>query len=136
VRRPAWLRKAAGAAGTVGLAWLVWIAGGLLWFLLLVVLLPLVWLRGLAPYRLSFRKFYFDEIYDWTIVRPLRGLARCSAWFDRRVVDGLVDFVGRVPPALGALARPMQMGLVQFYALAMALGLLAMVAATFWMFDR
>ena len=45
------------------------------------------------------------------------------------VVDALVDLVGAVPKLLGGLFRPVQNGLVQFYALAMVLGLLVFLLA-------
>ena len=41
---------------------------------------------------------------------------------DQWLVDGLVNFIGRVPPAMGSLMRSLQTGMVQFYALAMVLG--------------
>jgi len=63
------------------------------------------------------------------IVRPLCGVARLAAWFDRRVIDALVDACGRLPALLGAVVRPIQNGLIQFYALAMVLGLLALLGA-------
>jgi len=40
-----------------------------------------------------------------------------------------VNLAGQIPPAIGTLMRPLQMGLVQFYALAMVLGVLILVAA-------
>jgi NADH-quinone oxidoreductase subunit L len=39
------------------------------------------------------------------------------------VIDGLVDLFAQVPSFLGVLFRPIQNGLVQFYALLMILGL-------------
>ena len=42
---------------------------------------------------------------------------------DTNWVDGLVDLTGKLPGATGELFRPIQNGLVQFYALAMVLGL-------------
>ena len=60
-------------------------------------------------------------------MQPLLGVARLAAWFDRCVIDALVDFCGRLPSLLGAALRPAQNGVVQFYALAMALGLLALL---------
>jgi NADH-quinone oxidoreductase subunit L len=80
-------------------------------------------------YGLSRGKFFVDQIYNVLIVWPLEGLARLLAWIDRRVIDGLVNLVGMLPGALGAALRPMQSGMVQFYALAMALGLLALIGA-------
>jgi len=80
-------------------------------------------------YSLSYGKFFIDPIYNALIVRPLLSLARLAAWFDRHVVDGLVDFCGAVPGRLGAVVRPVQNGMVQFYALVMVLGLLVLVVA-------
>ena len=72
-------------------------------------------------YRLSLHKFYFDELYYIFIVVPVVCLAQFSRFFDWIGVDGLVGFVSRVPGAVAKLARPIQNGLVQFYALSMML---------------
>lgn len=80
-------------------------------------------------YRLSHGKFFIDEIYDGLVVRPLRGLARGAAVFDRYAIDGLVNLVGLVPRVAGGMLRPLQGGLVPFYALAMVLGLLVLIGA-------
>jgi NADH:ubiquinone oxidoreductase subunit 5 (subunit L)/multisubunit Na+/H+ antiporter MnhA subunit len=85
--------------------------------------------KGLWLYRLSLNKFYFDELYAFFIVWPLRGLAALSYVFDRLVVDGLVNFCGWVPRVVGALFRSLQTGMVQFYALAMVLGMLVLFAS-------
>ncbi len=83
--------------------------------------------RLLAPlYWLSYGKLFFDPLYFAFFVWPLEMLAAFSYWFDRKVIDGLVNFVGRVPPWIGAGLRPLQSGLVQFYALAMLWGVLVL----------
>jgi NADH-quinone oxidoreductase subunit L len=82
-----------------------------------------------SPYRLSQNKFYFDEIYQWTIVRPLQALASVSYFVDRWIVDGLVNLCGWLPRVAGVLLRGLQMGLVSFYGLAMTLGVLTLVVA-------
>ena len=47
-----------------------------------------------------------------------------SRFLDWGLIDGLlVSGVGRLPALAGRLPRPIQNGLVQFYALAMTLGL-------------
>jgi NADH-quinone oxidoreductase subunit L len=51
------------------------------------------------------------------------------AWVDRWIVDGAVNFLGRLPTQLGGLMRSLQMGLVPFYGLAMLLGTLILIAA-------
>ncbi|MBN1912554.1 MAG: hypothetical protein JW818_22730, partial [Pirellulales bacterium] len=86
-------------------------------------------MKSLGLYQLSYRKFYFDEIYNGLIVRPLVLIARAFAWLDRWLVDGLVNLVGALPGALGTALRPLQNGLLQFYALVMILGLLVLLAS-------
>ncbi len=83
-------------------------------------------------YQLSRDKFYVDEIYAALIVWPLRIAASVTYFVDRWVVDGLVNAVGRIPPAIGAVLRPLQNGLVQFYALAMVLGVLTLIGVVYW----
>ena len=87
-----------------------------------------------ALYELSYNKFHVDELYDYFLVKPLEGVAQFCRIFDQYVVDSLVDIVGNLPRLLGALFRPVQNGLVQFYALAMVLGLTVfLVALVRWM---
>ena len=74
-------------------------------------------------YQLSLNKFHIDELYDTFLLAPLRGVTVFCRIFDQYVIDGLVDLLGHVPRLLGARFRPVQNGLVQFYALAMVLGL-------------
>src|SRR5262249_44283080 len=46
---------------------------------------------GGGPYRLFLNKWYVDELYDATIVRGTLALTRLGAWFDRTIIDGIVD---------------------------------------------
>jgi NADH-quinone oxidoreductase subunit L len=79
-------------------------------------------------YQWSFHKFYFDELYLY-FVNLAVGLARWAAWVDQYLVDGVVDLVGYLPDRVGQVFRPIQNGLVQFYALAMLLGLTVFILA-------
>jgi NADH-quinone oxidoreductase subunit L len=81
----------------------------------------------LGLYPLSHGKFFFDEIYQGLIVLPLRAVAWLSYLADRVVIDGLVNVCGLLPMLVGAALRPLQNGMVQFYALAMVLGLLVLM---------
>lgn len=98
--------------------------------LLIVLILSTPFLLGnyFSPYRLSSNKFYFDEIYQLTIVFPLKLVASTCYALDRWIVDGLVNLLGRIPVAMGSLLRSLQMGLVQFYALAMVIAILIFAA--------
>lgn len=83
--------------------------------------------RLLGPlYWLSYGKLFFDPIYDAFIVRPLAGLSRLSYWFDRTVIDGLVNSVGRLTLAMAWGLRALQSGMVQFYAIAMLWGVVVL----------
>jgi NADH-quinone oxidoreductase subunit L len=81
-------------------------------------------------YQMSLNKFEVDELYDTFVVRPLLGFAEFCRLIDHYLVDGIVDLIGHVPRLLADfLFRPMQNGLVQFYALAMVLGLTVFLIA-------
>jgi NADH-quinone oxidoreductase subunit L len=89
--------------------------------------------RFLGPLETLFgHKFFLDELYAALVVKPLEFVALLAAWFDRFVVDGLVDGVGRLPLGLGAIIRRLQSGLVQRYAVAGAIGTLLVVLALAW----
>jgi hypothetical protein len=117
------------AARRVGLGWLALLVGDVLLLIALVLSLPLLIGVYISPYRLSLNKFYFDEIYQVLFVWPLSAIAALSYWIDRWIVDGLVNVCGWIPRFVGGLFRSLQTGLMQFYALAMILGLAILLAA-------
>jgi NADH-quinone oxidoreductase subunit L len=66
---------------------------------------------------LSYNKFYFDEIYDHALVRPMKAVARTA----RRVVepdvmDGWVGGVGDLLKGFSIDLRSIQTGLIRDYA--------------------
>jgi NADH-quinone oxidoreductase subunit L len=80
-------------------------------------------------YYWSLNKFYLDELFSFLFVQPCLWLAKAARVIDQYVVDGLVDLVGQLPAYLATLTRPVQNGLVQFYALLMALGIAGFLLA-------
>ncbi len=80
-------------------------------------------------YDYSCHRFYIDEILGLLVVRPLQGLSSLIQLIDLHVVDGLVDWFGQIPGYFGQWFRPVQNGLVQFYALASLLGLVVFILA-------
>ncbi len=42
-------------------------------------------------YKLSYNKWYFDEIYDATFIAGTLALSRILSWFDANVIDGIVN---------------------------------------------
>ena len=45
-------------------------------------------------YTLLYNKYYFDEIYNAIIIKPLLRITDALWWFDANVIDGLVNFSG------------------------------------------
>jgi NADH-quinone oxidoreductase subunit L len=89
--------------------------------------------RYLGPLETLFaNRFYVDQIYAALVVKPLEVVALIAAAFDRHVVDGVVDGIGRLPGVLGAGVRRLQSGLLQRYALAGVMGTLLIVLALAW----
>ncbi len=79
-------------------------------------------------YELSRNKFWFDELYEAGVVRPTLATAASCRWADNWLVDGLVRVIAGTPAFLARLLlRPLQNGLLQFYALSMLLGLLLLL---------
>jgi NADH-quinone oxidoreductase subunit L len=74
-------------------------------------------------------KFYVDEIYDVLIIKPVRLLSQfLTAVVDRGILDGLVNWMGRLPGGLGSQLRYAQSGSQGFYLFIMALGALIFLA--------
>ena len=55
-----------------------------------------------------------------------------AAFIDRFIIDGAVDAIGRIPATLGGIVRRGQSGLLQRYALAGVMGVLAIVVLLAW----
>lgn len=47
-------------------------------------------------YTFLSNKWYFDELYYYTVVKTTIALARALAWFDLHVIDGLVNLTAQV----------------------------------------
>ena len=76
-------------------------------------------------YRLVYNKWYVDEIYEGLIGWPLyfAGQVLWMIW-DELIVDGAVRFVYGFVRGVGGALRYIQTGNVQFYAVAVMLGIL------------
>ncbi|HVQ45853.1 MAG TPA: NADH-quinone oxidoreductase subunit L [Gemmatimonadales bacterium] len=78
-------------------------------------------------WRVVYRKYYVDEIYDAVIVRPLVWLSRVVLWkgVDQGVVDGAaVNGTARVSRGLGWLGSRLQTGQVGIYVVLFLVGAL------------
>ncbi|MCW5980238.1 MAG: NADH-quinone oxidoreductase subunit L [Bryobacteraceae bacterium] len=77
-----------------------------------------------ALYRLVYNKYFVDEIYDATVVRPLIGGSRAVLWrgVDAGVIDGAVNGIAQRSRDLGILLRMFQSGNIRSYAAWVLLG--------------
>jgi NADH-quinone oxidoreductase subunit L len=70
-----------------------------------------------AIYRLVLNKFYVDEIYDMTVVRPVLSSSKSVFWaMDKSIVDGAVNGVATQARAVGRVLRSWQSGSIRTYA--------------------
>jgi NADH-quinone oxidoreductase subunit L len=86
--------------------------------------------RWRSLYDLSLHKWYFDELYDRSFVRPTFSLAQ-GLWkrIDVNVIDAAVNGVARAVAWGGWFLRLTQSGQIQHYALGMALGTVIILTA-------
>ena len=70
--------------------------------------------RGL--HKAAYHRFYIDEVYQFVTHRVIFAcISAPVAWFDRHVVDGLMNLVARVTNGAAYVIRDMQSGCVQRY---------------------
>ncbi|HEY8868818.1 MAG TPA: NADH-quinone oxidoreductase subunit L [Candidatus Limnocylindrales bacterium] len=80
-------------------------------------------------YRASLNKWWFDELNDLLFIRIGGFVAAAAWWFDREVVDGIVNGIGSVTRLSGRGLARFQTGHVQNYALGIAIGLIVMASS-------
>jgi NADH-quinone oxidoreductase subunit L len=123
------------SVGGIGLAWLIYHRK--------TVSADAIASKFKPLYTLLYNKYYFDELYDLIIVRPViaigkflwdfdanfvdgavNGAGRLTVlwsdikqWFDVHIVDGAVNGTGWLVRQGAAWGRHLQTGAVQFYAL-------------------
>ncbi len=67
-------------------------------------------------YTLAYHKFYIDEVYLFITHKIIFGLiSRPVAWFDRHIVDGILNLIGNTTVFFSGSIKKMQSGEVQWY---------------------
>jgi NADH-quinone oxidoreductase subunit L len=80
-------------------------------------------------YELVYHTYYVDEAYAQVVVKPLRALGDLLAdVVEERGIDRLVNGLAELASLAGEGLRRLQTGLVRNYALAMLIGVVAVVA--------
>jgi NADH-quinone oxidoreductase subunit L len=83
-----------------------------------------------AVYRFVYNKYFVDEAYDWTVVRPLIGGSRALLWrvVDAGLIDGTVNGIGAFARGTGGVLRRLQSGNIRTYAAWVVLGSVLVIA--------
>ncbi len=82
-------------------------------------------------YTAAYRKFYVDEIYLFITSKVLFGIiGKGAAWFDKKVVDGLVNTTAEGTGVLSEKIKKLQSGKVQQYAIYF---LVAVIGIAVWL---
>ena len=69
-------------------------------------------------YKTAYHKFYIDEIYIFITQKIVFNLiAKPAAWFDKNVVDGLMNATGNATKDISETIKGFQSGKVQSYAI-------------------
>ena len=69
-------------------------------------------------YKAAYHKFYIDEIYLFITQKIIFNLiGKPAAWFDKNVVDGLMNATGKTTQEISELIKRFQSGKVQQYAI-------------------
>jgi NADH-quinone oxidoreductase subunit L len=85
-------------------------------------------------HKLLLNKYYVDEVYDATIVQPIKVVSTEALWrgFDVKIVDGAVNGAGYLVSGVSIVLRLLQNGSVKTYAASMFAGVVAVLAYYLW----
>src|SRR5207247_3587374 len=90
--------------------------------------------RFAGLHRLLLNKYYVDEIYDATVVAPVRIVSEeaLSKRIDARGIDGAVNGVAEAVGGMSEVLRRAQNGSVRTYAASVFLGVVAILGYYLW----
>jgi NADH-quinone oxidoreductase subunit L len=75
-------------------------------------------------YKLSYHKFYVDEVYDKIFVKPVLYMSDgLYKWIDRFFVDGIVNGAGQLALFLSSIFKGIQTGNIGYYVIVMVAGI-------------
>lgn len=82
-----------------------------------------------AVYKLAYNKFYVDEIYDNTVVKPAYAISNSVMYkiIDVKIIDGIINGFSIVVDGASSIFRKIQTGIVQNYAIVIVIGILLAV---------
>jgi NADH-quinone oxidoreductase subunit L len=86
-------------------------------------------------YKSAYHKFYIDELYLFITKKVLFNIVgRAAAWFDRNIVDGLVNLTGNTTVLVSEGIKKFQSGKVQQYAIIFLGGVILLAVLFIYVF--
>jgi len=85
-------------------------------------------------YRLLLNKYYVDEIYDATVVQPIRIVSQEGLWrgIDVNIIDGAVNGTASIVDGSSSVLRRLQSGSVRAYAGSLFIGVVLILGYYLW----
>jgi len=85
-------------------------------------------------YKLLLNKYYVDEVYDATVVQPIRIVSTEGLWqgIDVHVIDGAVNGTASIVDGSSSLLRRLQTGSVRAYAGSLLIGVVLILGYYLW----
>ena len=87
-------------------------------------------LKGIK--KVIYNKYYVDEIYNIIITKPLNAMSDLFyKFFDKQIIDGLVNGVGTAVIGISSVVRKAQTGHIGVYIFSMVLGIILILFYSF-----
>jgi len=85
-------------------------------------------------HRLLLNKYYVDELYDASVVQPIKAISTEGLWrgVDVNVIDGAVNGTGAIVDGGAAVLRRLQTGSVRTYAGSLLFGVVVILGYYLW----
>ncbi|MGQ4891179.1 MAG: NADH-quinone oxidoreductase subunit L [Candidatus Njordarchaeia archaeon] len=87
--------------------------------------------RGIARFMDAFDHYVVDLLVNAVGYAGL-ALAAASDFFDRYIVDGIVNGIGKLALSIGDKVRRLSIGIVQFYVMLIAIGMIMVILVSFF----
>jgi NADH-quinone oxidoreductase subunit L len=89
--------------------------------------------RGIIS-KFIYRKFYFDEIYNFFIIKPYQWFAeKFTSFIETNIIDSIINGIGSIVVFVGNKARLIQNGNIGFYMFVMIIAMISMIAGIIWL---
>jgi NADH-quinone oxidoreductase subunit L len=87
-----------------------------------------------ALYEWVLNKYYVDELYEATVVQPIKAASTEGLWrwFDVKVIDGAVNGSASIVEGSAAMLRRLQSGSVRAYASSLFVGVVVILGYYLW----